>query len=266
MRLFELGKVVGWLLSPLTLALVCWILGLLLVWRRRLRLGLVVGALGAVWLWAVSTPLVAHSLAHQLERRYPAVLREQTPRADAIVVLGGALSGAFPPERPTFDLGSAADRVWHAAALYRAGKAPWVLVSGGNQPGTDGMQVEAEAIRSMLMTLGVPDSSIRLEGGSRNTLENARETLKLIRAIGAKRVLLVTSAMHMPRALKTFRSALQETGVGVLPASTDVEGLPATLPPLSRWIPDADALALSSRAIKEYEGLAALFLKDVLWH
>ena len=253
--MFELGKVVGWLLSPLALAFACLGFALLLYWLRRPRHGLFVGLVGFIGLWAISTPLVAHALAHQLECRFPALSAEQVPKADAIVVLGGALSGASPPERPTFDLGSAADRVWFTATLYRAGKAPWVLVSGGNQPGIKGMQVEADAIRSMLMTLGVPDSAIHLDGVSRNTSENARESLGLIQAVGAKRVLLVTSAMHMPRALKTFQIALRDAGVVVLPASTDVEGLPDSLHPLGSWLPDADALALSSRALKEYIGI-----------
>ena len=78
--------------------------------------------------------------------------------------------------------------VWYAAALFRAGKASWVLVSGGNQPGADGMQGEAEAMRSMLLTLGVPASAVRLETLSRNTAENAQQSLGLIQAAGAKRV------------------------------------------------------------------------------
>ena len=60
-------------------------------------------------MWAIATPLVANRLAYSLERRFPAVLADQAPQADAIVLLGGALSGARPPERPSFDLGSAAE-------------------------------------------------------------------------------------------------------------------------------------------------------------
>ena len=256
--MFELGKVVGWLLSPLLLALLLWGVALGLVSRGRWRLGVAAGLLGVASLWAIATPLLANILAHQLEMRFPTVTVEKTSRVDAIVVLGGALAGAHPPERPTFELSSASDRVWHAADLYRAGKAPWVMVSGGNQPGTNGIQVEADAIRSMLTTLGVPASAIRMEGRSRNTEENARDSAPLIQAVGAKRVLLVTSAMHMPRALRTFQAALRDSGVTVLPASTDVEGISNTLHPLGRWLPDADALALSTRALKEYLGLAWL--------
>lgn len=258
--MFELGKVVGWFLSPLALALACLGLALLLDWLKRPLAGLLVGLLGFAGLWSVSTPLVAHALAHRLEAQFPAMLAEQSPNADAIVILGGALAGASPPERPVFDLGSAADRVWFAAALYRAGKAPWIVVSGGNQPGSPGIQVEAVAIRSLLLTLGVPDSAIRLEGVSRNTAENARGSVKLIREIGVRRVLLVTSAMHMPRALRIFQADLQGFGVRVLPASTNVEGLPGTLHWLKQWLPDANALALSSRAVKEYLGLALVLV------
>jgi uncharacterized SAM-binding protein YcdF (DUF218 family) len=111
-----------------------------------------------------------------------------------------------------------------------------------------------------IVLLGGPVSAIRLEALSRNTAENALQSLGLIQAVGAKRVLLVTSALHMPRALRTFQAALRGSGVTVLPAATDVEGLPDTLHPLGRWLPDADSLGLSTRALKEYLGLAALRL------
>lgn len=245
----------------MVLALVLWTLALALVWRGHRRLGLGVGLLVVLGLWAVATPLVATGLAYPLERRFPAVLAEQAPQADAIVLLGGALSGARPPERPSFNLGGGADRVWHAAALFKAGKASWVLVAGGNQPGAAGIQVEAEAMRSMLLTLGVPAAAIRMEGLSRTTAENARQSQGLIRAVGAKRVLLVTSALHMPRALRTFEAALSGSGVTLLPASTDVKALPDSLHPLGRWLPDADSLRMSTAALKEYLGLAVLSLR-----
>ena len=263
--MFELAKLVGWLVSPLVLALLLFGAALLLAWRGHRRLGLGAGLVVVIGLWAIATPLVAVSLAYPLERRFPAVLADQAPRADAIVILGGALGGARPPERPSFDLGGGADRVWHAAALFKAGRAPLVVLAGGNQPGADGVQVEAEAMRSMLLTLGVPAVAIRLEGQSRNTVENARLSLGLMQAAGAKRVLLVTSAMHMPRALRTFEAALAGSGIAVLPASTDVEALPDSLHPLGRWLPDADSLSLSTRALKEYLGLGFLSLRSVLW-
>jgi uncharacterized SAM-binding protein YcdF (DUF218 family) len=195
-------------------------------------------------------------MAHALERRYPALPVAQAPHADAALVLGGVVGAAQPPERPHFNLGSAADRVWHAAALQRAGKVRWVLLAGGNQPGFEAVQPEAETMREMLLVLGVPAAAIRMEGKSRNTAENAQQSRILVQQVQARRVLLVTSALHMPRAMAIFTEVFADSGVELLPAGTDVEALAGDLHPVWQWLPDAGALAHSSRAIKEYLGLA----------
>lgn len=255
--MYELAKVAGFLLAPLTL-----VVGLALLAGLLLRLGRRAWALrlaGAalVLLWAASTPLVAQALMDGLETQYPARTVAATPAAGAIVVLGGALSGASPPRRPSFELGPAASRVWHAAALYRAGKARWVVAVGGNGPNEAEDQVEAEAIGQMLEVLGVPRSAIRHETLSRNTRENARNALPIIQALGVRRVLLVTSAAHMPRALKTFTKVWGDSGVEIIPASTDVVLTRLSYGPIS-WIPHAEALETVTIAIKEYAGEVSL--------
>ena len=58
------------------------------------------------------------------EQQYAPTLPELATKADIIVVLGGGLQGASKPERPTPDLGEAADRSRAGAKLYNAGKAP----------------------------------------------------------------------------------------------------------------------------------------------
>ncbi len=70
------------------------------------------------------------------------------------------------------DMGSAADRVWLAARLYKAGKAPLVLVSGGGDRAVYATS-EAQAMRELLLDMGVPDAALVLEEDSRNTRENA---------------------------------------------------------------------------------------------
>ena len=93
-------------------------------------------------------------------------------------------------------------------------------------------------------------SAVLLETDSATTRGNAVYTAQLLEDRGLERVLLVTSALHMERALATFRAA----GVEAWPAPTDFEVEP--LPPdLLRWLPDAQALADSTRALKEYLGL-----------
>jgi uncharacterized SAM-binding protein YcdF (DUF218 family) len=115
-------------------------------------------------------------------------------------------------------------------------------------------RVEADAICEMLVTLGVPSTSIRSERASRNTQENAQLGRPLLDQLQARRVLLVTSALHMPRALKIFGKT---PGIEWIPASTDAEvySLDASL--ARQIFPSASALERTTRAIKEYTGLLA---------
>ena len=102
-----------------------------------------------------------------------------------------------------------------------------------------------------LTDLGVPKDRIVVEGQSRNTYENAREASELLAERGIERVILVTSALHMPRALATFRA----TQLDVVPAPTDFEVTTVGERTLLDLLPDAEALQGSSRALKEYLGL-----------
>jgi uncharacterized SAM-binding protein YcdF (DUF218 family) len=108
------------------------------------------------------------------------VVDDGNPKADVIVVLGGG-SG----ERPN-----------RAAELFRSNAAPKILISGAGD--TDGN-------RLLLMHRGVPAGAILLEPNSKTTKENALLSIPMLRAAGAKRVILVTSWYHSRRALKCFR-------------------------------------------------------------
>ena len=260
MNLYELTKFAAWLLSPLSVAVAGQVVALLLLLKGRSRAGLAVASASLLAIWLFSTPWVARTLAMSLEQRYPPLSVESSPEADLVLVLGGALLAAQPPALPQINLGSAADRVWHAGALYRAGKARWVLLSAGNQPGFEQVQSEAEGMREILLAMGVPDSAMRMETRSQTTRENALYSREIVRQLGVRRVLLVTSALHMPRALAVFRSAFQDEGVTLIPSSTDAEAIGGDANGLWRWLPQANSLAWSTRAIKEYLGLAQTWL------
>jgi uncharacterized SAM-binding protein YcdF (DUF218 family) len=100
-------------------------------------------------------------------------------KADAIVLLGGGAG-----ERPT-----------RAAELFRAGVANTILVSGAG---------DTDDNRRLLVKRGVPAGAIRMERESRTTRENALLSIRLLRSLGAKRVVIVTSWYHSRRALKCF--------------------------------------------------------------
>jgi uncharacterized SAM-binding protein YcdF (DUF218 family) len=166
-----------------------------------------------------------------------------------LVVLGGGVS---PPasDRTEIDLKSTTDRVWYAARLFHAGKAPLVLLSGGGDPKRQAYS-EARAMAVFLQDLGVPAQAIALEETSRNTRENAAFSAALLKARGIEHILLVTSALHMHRALALFKAQ----GLQVTPAPTDFEA--GREPPhgLLAWLPDAGTLNGSALAMKELVGL-----------
>ena len=189
-------------------------------------------------------------LVASLERRFLPVPIAESPSADAIVVLGGCVGAADYP-RIEVDLTDASDRVLHAARLYRAGKAPIIIATGGAIGWLGSKTPEARSISRLLQEWGVPASAIVIESGSLNTYQNAENTKRLLERRGLKSILLVTSAMHMPRALATFRAA----GINAIPSPTDYEVIDREELTILDFLPDAEALADTTKAVKEYLGL-----------
>jgi uncharacterized SAM-binding protein YcdF (DUF218 family) len=213
-------------------------------WRRSAQ-GIV--ALGIVQTLTLSFQPVGDALirlledqAREAERLAPACCYA------AIVVLGGGIAPAHPPEQPLPDLNENADRMWQAARLYRRGLAPRIIVTGGSFLARHGgpPTTEAEAMRAFLLDLGVPAEAIADEPEALNTVENIRNVHAMV---GDGLVALVTSAYHMPRALQiAARAGLR---VGAFP--TDYQATPSTRLPWDNWMPSVDGLGSSIMAIKE---------------
>ncbi len=194
-------------------------------------------------------PMVANNLLGKLERQHPAVLIENIPDSECIIVLGGAVEPVRWP-RLEVDLSDAADRVFKAASLYKAGKGKVVIVAGGNLPWSAYEQTEAQAIRILLVRHGVSESDILIEEKSRNTRENALYTKVLVKQAACEKPLLVTSAAHMTRALATFK----RVGLDVFPVSTDVRVVYPPVMTVFDFLPDAKALKMTNDAMHEWLG------------
>jgi uncharacterized SAM-binding protein YcdF (DUF218 family) len=187
-----------------------------------------------------STPAFALWLRRGLTGPYPTQVAASYPRTDAIVVLGG---GWMPDIEEALDNPSADDvytRLGFGRRLYLAGRAPMILLSGG-----DG---EAQRMAARLALLGVPPARMWIESRSRDTHENAVYSAQLLRRAGARRVLLVTSAIHMGRAVASFR----KQGVEVVPAPS--MPLPHRDRPTSFWHGRRMALFRSANYLHEYLG------------
>ena len=264
-----LSKVLPLLIYPL--GVVCWVFLLgLFTMRKRPRATAIALLLAITYLWLCSTTPVMYSVVGSLERQY--VTTGDLPSADAIVLLGGATRPAIAP-RPDVDLQDESDRMMRAAQLYRDGKSSLVVASGGRLKWDDAAlpieESEAYDMSRILQLLGVPEDSIILEPNSRNTYENAIFTQPILEERDITRILLVTSAMHMPRSVQIF----QKLGIDVIPAPTDFV---AVSPQYSLTVrdnlaqqfidalPQAGNLALTTRALKEYVGLVVYRLKGWL--
>ena len=238
-------KSLSLLLYPLTQCLLLGLFALLalLFDRRRLAMGLLLP--GITWLYLCSTSLFADYLMATLEDDYPPRALSATEQAGAIVLLGGAMRGDTHMGSRA-DLNQQADRLVHAVALYKAGKAPLLLLTGGGPPG---VRTEAEQMRDLLEIMGVPPGAMLLEEASRDTYQNALYSAAMLRQRGIDKVLLVTSAFHMRRATQLF--AFQ--GLEVIPAPTDYQRL-AGSPVLPSFVPLAGNLVRSTYSLHEHLG------------
>jgi len=247
------SKLISVFVLPLGLCLALIIAGAVVArWRLKTGTGLMLGAVGLLCLF--SAPAVSDYLLKSLEHRYSPVAVEDYPSADAIVVLGGAVGVTDMPGIEA-DLKDTSDRVFFAARLYRAGKAPTVMAVTGQVDCEDPFKSGAEAMAWLLQEWGVPAEAIVNISGSYVTGTDAALVKAAMEERGMKRVLLVTSASHMRRALATFQTA----GIDAVPAATDYEEIDCRKwteekSILMEYLPDAEALARSTRAVKEYVG------------
>jgi len=240
------------LVSPLSLIILLFIIGLLAI-KKYQSIGLIVLSLSIFQLWLLSTPMISQTLSSSLERKYMPKVVSEYEVADAIVVLGGAVSGPFYP-RKYYDMSDAGDRLLQALRLYRANKANYIILSGaGGMIPSLGIAIsEASIMRGILLDWGVPDESILLEENSHNTYENAVGCKTLIEQKGFEKILLVTSALHMRRAHSVFDTQ----NIPVIPAPTDYLAVGNSENWILDLIPTVDALSMTIYAMKEYVGFS----------
>ena len=251
-------KLVSNLLYPLGLSVCLLLLGLLARWWRWPRNGALSMLLSVLVLLFTSNPMVARWLAGQLEAQYPQQPLHVIEQHDAILVLGGGIRIPTAPAMHA-QLGMSSDRLWYAAQLYQAGKAPRIILLGGNVYPQAGLQPEAYYARELLVQWGIPADAILVETQSRTTEQNRDNMLPLIQRYELKSALLVTSALHMPRA-KTLFSTLP---LHITPASADVLVRDIAYPALFDWLPSASALLLSTKALHEYYGRWFALIKSI---
>ena len=247
---FVLSKLLDVALSPLT-----WGLALLALaaplrsrdrrrWRRRRALGLA----GVAVLLLFSSELVANAMQWRLEHEAPSTYREEVTY-DAVILLGGVGD-----ERVAAAVGQPAynqnvERLLTTYRLLRDGDARLAIVSGAAMDPALEDFGEARVLARQLREWGIDGERVVVEARARNTRENAVYSAEIVRARGLSRVLVVTSAFHVPRASECFRA------VGLEPdfLPVDYRAHPTRLS-LRELLPRADALARSTAVFRELFG------------
>jgi uncharacterized SAM-binding protein YcdF (DUF218 family) len=257
-----LSKLLPIIVYPVGLSCILLIGVLILKQRKNAQKALVVIAL--LVLWVSGNRWVAFGLMRSLEWQH--IPEGEISPADVIVVLGGGTSEMDYP-RPMIELGSAGNRVLYTAKLFRDGKAPRILLSGGtiswdgNNPTTP-----AEQMGVLLEFMGIPADSLLYQDRSQNTYEDALYSAALVKEKGINKIILVTSAFHMPRALALF----EKQGIEVIPAPTDFrvtvsswnDNLDMNLESfMVNTLPNVSNTSLFTTAMKEYIGIFVYTLR-----
>ncbi|MBI5447761.1 MAG: YdcF family protein [Gammaproteobacteria bacterium] len=197
-------------------------------------------------MWALSLPVFAKKIAAPLKHTPPLVHIAYEPHA-AIVILGGSRACNAPEFQGNDDVSQyALMRLRYGAYLAKQSHLP-VLVSGGS------LFKEKDSAAALMKKSLARDFGITakwVEEGSRNTQENAINSLKILRKEKIKKIYLVTHVMHMPRSLRAFKNA----DIQIIPAPIEfgIASIPGE--PIFEWLPDMAALNMSEGALYEYEG------------
>jgi uncharacterized SAM-binding protein YcdF (DUF218 family) len=216
--------------------------------RSRPRLAGCCFALGLGGMWLMSLPVVVEWGARALETA-PPLAREDwsslAQHADAIVVLGSGRERGDPAWGSDQPTGIGLERQRYAARLAKASGLP-VLTSGGLHYGTPPSEAELMAV-SMRDDFAV---TVRWkEERSRTTWENAQMSAEILLPEGIKRVVVVTQAWHMPRAVWSFEKA----GFSVVPAPVGFLGQDNARP-LGGWMPEFKSVWQSGQLLNEAVG------------
>ncbi len=255
-----LSKLLPLFIYPLGLSCILLVIALVMLWKKSRFVAIPIAS-ALVILVVTSNTWVSLSLLRSLEWQNTPT---QLPQAEAIVVLGGATKSQFFP-RPGVDLSEEGDRVLYGAELYKQGLAPIIIVSGGRIAWRGSGSPESKDMAEILTQVGVPPSAIIQEPSSYNTRENAVNVQKILNSRKIKNILLVTSAMHMPRSLAIFKRqkiTAFAAPTDFLVSTNEFQEIQSSFEAkLLASLPDSGALQNFTRALKEYIGLVIYRLR-----
>ena len=188
-------------LSPLSWSIVLLVL-LVILWRRLPRPLRYIGIAIEVIVVLSMTPLGANLLVRAVESRVASARQCAPPVPTAIVLLSGGFDS---PPKSVDDFSSASaeslHRLFAAVSLWRRSPGSLLIIAGGGE----GRIAQAALLARLAERLGVPAGFIRVEPDSQTTWQNAHNVAAMSPQV-PRRIWLVSSALHLPRAMGAFRA------------------------------------------------------------
>jgi uncharacterized SAM-binding protein YcdF (DUF218 family) len=219
--------------------------------RKRLcRIGWYSMLAGTALLLSLSLKPVAEWLAYSLENRYQLPTDDALQGLDIVAVLGGGMYPSGPLQQEA-ELGEETyPRLYQGVKYFKRSSARMLAFCGGSP--RRGTESEAEVMGRVAMEMGVSEQQIVVETHSRNTMENLANLASLLPPGRGRRIGLVTSATHMPRSARVFRSVFPHDELVPMPVHY-------TYDPVSRpaqyFIPSSNHFKKSCIAVHEWIGL-----------
>ena len=234
-----LHKILPLIFSPLILVIGLIILGIIFNLRKFSLIGVIVLILS-------SLPIISNKFIAYLEKDYQPIEIAEIENVDAIVVLSGMIRVIGDEENLKYEFNDSVDRFFAGLDLFNNNKSPILILTRGKMPWSLGI-AEGEYLKELAIKYGVSEENIILTDEVQNTDQEAK-AIKEILTEDAK-IILVTSAFHMPRAEKVFKAA----NINLIPYPVDFQNSKSKTTMMD-FIPSAGSLFDTSHFVREMIG------------
>lgn len=234
-----LHKILPSIFSPLILVIGLIILGIIFNLRKFSLIGVIVLILS-------SLPIISNKFIAYLEKDYQPIEIAEIENVDAIVVLSGMIRVIGDEENLKYEFTDSVDRFFAGLDLFNNNKSPILILTRGKMPWSLGI-AEGEYLKELAIKYGVSEENIILTDEVQNTDQEAK-AIKEILTEDAK-IILVTSAFHMPRAEKVFKAA----NINLIPYPVDFQNSKSKTTMMD-FIPSAGSLFDTSHFVREMIG------------
>lgn len=209
--------------------------------------------LAFVTLTVFSLPFVSKPLIEYLEGEYTPIAIEEVTAHDTVVVLSGMLETIGNGNGIHYEFNEAVDRIHAGVALVNSNRAERLILTRGHVPWSTGVP-EGEYLADFVRDLGIDSQQVSLTSMAQNTEDEARAVGEIVSP--GERIILVTSAFHMPRAEAVFSA----NGIQITPHAVDFRAGTTKTTPMD-FIPSTGALDDTSKFVREMIGRAYYWFK-----